>query len=95
LIPSGRGKGLQSPPLQSPPLSIDKNHWAAILWRCAPGRSADGCGQRKTILQFQVPARGAYIYRDPAEAGLGEVRSLFGDFILSRKAGHGKHVASA
>lgn len=41
-----------------------------------------------TTLQFQAPDRGAYIYHDPGQAGLAEVRSLFGDFIVSPKAGH-------
>jgi len=42
----------------------------------------------KTTLQFQAPARGAYIYHDPGQASLAETRSLFGDFIVSPKPGH-------
>lgn len=42
----------------------------------------------KTTLQFQAPARGAYIYHDPGQANLAEARSLFGDFIVAPKPGH-------
>jgi len=42
----------------------------------------------KTTLQFQAPARGAYIYHDPGKASVADARSLFGDFIVSPKPGH-------
>ena len=41
----------------------------------------------RTTLQFEAPARGAYIYHDPGQASLAETRSLFGDFIVSAKPG--------
>jgi FtsP/CotA-like multicopper oxidase with cupredoxin domain len=39
-------------------------------------------GARATV-EFQAPARGAYIYHDPGQAGLPETRSLFGDLIVA------------
>lgn len=41
----------------------------------------------KTTLQFQAPARGAYIYHDPGKPSLADARTLFGDFIVSPKPG--------
>jgi FtsP/CotA-like multicopper oxidase with cupredoxin domain len=42
----------------------------------------------RTTLQFQAPARGAYIYHDPGRSSLADARTLFGDFIVSPRPGH-------
>lgn len=36
-----------------------------------------------TTLRFTAPPTGGYIYHDPLQAKLSEVRSLFGDFVVT------------
>lgn len=38
-----------------------------------------------TTLRFTAPPTGGYIYHDPLQAKLHEVRSLFGDFVVTPK----------
>lgn len=41
-----------------------------------------------TTLRFTAPPTGGYIYHDPLQAKLNEVRSLFGDFVVTPKTRH-------
>jgi FtsP/CotA-like multicopper oxidase with cupredoxin domain len=41
-----------------------------------------------TSVQFKAPSRGNYVYHDPGQAALSEVRSLFGDFIVAPRPLH-------
>jgi hypothetical protein len=37
------------------------------------------------VVRFKAPPIGNYIYNDPSQAGTGETRSLFGDFVVLAK----------
>ena len=39
------------------------------------------------VVRFKAPAMGSYIYNDPLQAGTGETRTLFGDFVVQARKG--------
>lgn len=37
------------------------------------------------VVRFKAPSIGTYIYNDPLQAGTGETRTLFGDFVVTAR----------
>lgn len=51
----------------------------------AGARSAPIRAGASGVIRFKAPPIGSYIYNDPLQAGAGETRTLFGDFVVDAR----------
>jgi hypothetical protein len=82
----------------NPPLKVEEGQAVAIkivnrtsrtrafaIMSVAGAKSTPIRAGGSAVVRFKAPPIGSYIYNDPLQAGSGETRTLFGDFVVQAR----------